>query len=411
MAAHLASFSTPFVTSPRLAPNTKAGFKPWSTTLVRCEPRTEGCGVAFHFEIVVRRSLDAICTSTRGFEDLYSSLLRFRILRQHGYYVSAECFSRFREQSGRFTENLCEDVRGLLRLYEASQLACEGETELEEATALSSEHLRARISHMEQRMSRQVQRALQVLLHRRVRRVEAREYIETFERTDSRSQVLHEFARPDFNMVQTIHQRELRELSGWWRDLGLDEHISFARDRLVESYFVAVGKMHGPQFSQYRMQLARVSYLMATIEDIFDEHQWDLQAAEQLPQSLRVFYVAVYNTTNQISYTVLRRHGRDITSNLRRVWVSVCRAYLVEARWHHAQQTPRLEEYLSNIWAAMTGPILLPAYFFLSQNIEEQAIQQLQSESDIINLSSMIVRLSADLQRSRVSLVYFLLVN
>ncbi|XP_031472856.2 (-)-alpha-terpineol synthase [Nymphaea colorata] len=217
-------------------------------------------------------------------------------------------------------------------------------------------------------------------------------------------------------MVQTIHQRELRELSGWWRDLGLGEHISFARDRLVESYFMAVGKMHEPQFSQYRMQLARVSYLMATVEDIFSEHQsveelerfvqvverWDLQAAEQLPQSLRVFYAAVYNTTNQISYTVLRRHGRDITSHMRRAWVSVCRAYLVEARWHRARQTPRLEEYLSNIRAAMTGPILLPAYFFLSQNIEEQAIQQLQNESNIINFSSMIVRLSADLQRSRV---------
>ncbi|XP_031472713.1 (-)-alpha-terpineol synthase, partial [Nymphaea colorata] len=243
---------------------------------------------------------------------------------------------------------------------------------------------------MDQRMSRQVQRALQVLLHRRVRREEAREYIDTFERTDRRSQVLHE-------------------------DLGLGEHISFARDSLVESYFMAVGKMHEPQFSQYRMQFTRVSYLMATVEDIFGEHlsvqelecfvqvveRWDLQAAEQLPQSLRVFYAAVYNTTNQISYTVLRRHGRDITSHMRKAWVRVCRDYLVSARWHRARQTPRLEEYLSNIREAMTSPILHPAYFFLSQNIEEQSIQQLQSESNIINLSSMIVRLSADLQRSR----------
>ncbi|KAF3774170.1 Alpha-terpineol synthase [Nymphaea thermarum] len=464
MAVHLASLSTPFVASPKLVPSTKASFKPWSTSLVRCEPRAEGCsrsaaqrrpsryqpstwnydfiqsitsatsiktqrtrveklrrevrqiitstteqvaqlelinslerlGVAYHFEIEIRRSLDAISTSTRGFEDLYSFSLRFRILRQYGYNVSSECFSRFSDQSSRFFENLCEDVRGLLSLYEASQIACEEETVLEEASAFSSEHLRARISRMDKRMSRQVQRALQVPLHRRVRRVEAREHIETFERTDRRSQVLHEFARLDFNMVQTIHQRELRELSGWWRDLGLGEHISFARDRLVESYFMAVGKMHEPQFSQYRMQLTRDSYLMATIEDIFGEHQsveelerfvqvverWDLQAAEQLRQSLRVFYAAVYNTTNQISYTILKRHGRDITSHMRRA-------------------TPRLEEYLSNIRAAMTGPILLPAYFFLSQNIEEKAIQQLQSESNIFNLSSMIVRLLADLQRSR----------
>ncbi|XP_049936340.1 tricyclene synthase EBOS, chloroplastic-like [Nymphaea colorata] len=235
------------------------------------------------------------------------------------YHFESEV--RFTEQSGRFSKNLREDVRGLLSLYEASQLECEGETVLEEATAISSEHLRARISCMDQRM--------------------------------------------------------------WWRDLGLCEHISFARDRLVESYFMAGVKMHEPQFSQYRMQLARVSYLMATMRTSSASISlWDLQAAEQLPQSLRIFYVAVYNTTNQISYTVLRRHGRDITSHMRRV-------------------TPRLEESLSNIRAAMIGPILLHAYFFLSQNIEEQAIQQPQSESNIINLSFMIVRLWADLQRSR----------
>ncbi|XP_031482859.1 alpha-thujene synthase TPS3, chloroplastic-like [Nymphaea colorata] len=229
MAALLASLSTPFVISPKFGPNSKAGFKPWSTTLVRCAPRVEGC----------------------------------------------ECFSRFREQSGRFSENLREDVRGLLSLYEASQLACEGET---------------------------VKRGLQVLLHRRVCRVEAREYIETFERTDRRSQVLHEFTRLDFNMVQTIHQRELRELSGWWRHLGLGDHICFARDRLVESYFMAVGKMHEPSSHSTGC----------------NSPGWDLQAAEQLPQSLRVFYAAVYNTTNQISYAVLRRHGHDITSHMRR---------------------------------------------------------------------------------------------
>ncbi|KAF3771644.1 Alpha-terpineol synthase, partial [Nymphaea thermarum] len=203
----------------------------------------ERLGVAYHFESEIKRSLDAISTSTRGFEDLYSSSLWFRILRQYGYNVSTECFSRFRDQSSRFSENLCEDVRGLLSLYEASQLACEGETVLEEASAFSSDHLRARISRMDERMSRQVQRALQVPLHRRVRRVEA-----------------------------------------WWRDLGLGKHISFTRDRLVESYFMAVGKMHEPQFSQYRMQLSRVSYLMATIEDIFGEHQ----SVEELERFVQV---------------------------------------------------------------------------------------------------------------------------
>ncbi|KAF3784252.1 Viridiflorene synthase [Nymphaea thermarum] len=106
----------------------------------------ERLGVVYHFESETRQSLDAISMSTRGFQDLYSFSLRFRILRQYGYNISAECFSRFRDQSGWFSKNLREEVRELLSIYEASQLACEGETVLEEALAFSSEHLRARIS-------------------------------------------------------------------------------------------------------------------------------------------------------------------------------------------------------------------------------------------------------------------------
>ncbi|KAF3780223.1 Alpha-terpineol synthase [Nymphaea thermarum] len=67
----------------------------------------------------------------------------------------------------------------------------------------------------------------QVSFHRKVRRVEVGQYVETLERTDCRCQLLHELVRLDFNMVQTIHRRELREFSGWWRnwDLGFGEYI------------------------------------------------------------------------------------------------------------------------------------------------------------------------------------------
>ncbi|KAF3787795.1 Alpha-terpineol synthase [Nymphaea thermarum] len=229
-----------------------------------------------------------------------------------------ECFSRFKDQSGWFSKNPHDDVRGLLSLYEASQLACEGETCGPED--VSTDNMLCRFRSIEGFAG---SRPKSILRHSRGRTAEAK----------------------------------------WWRDLGLGEHISFARDRLVECYFMAVGKMHEPRFSQYIMQLTRVSYLMATVEDIF------------------TFLI-------------------DLLSSTLGQWASIYRAYLVETKWHHAKLTPRFKEYLSNIRAAMTGHILILAYFFLSQNIEEQVIQQLQSESNIINLSSMIVHLSADLRRS-----------
>ena len=56
----------------------------------------------------------------------------------------------------------------------------------------------------------------------------------------------------------------------WWKDLGLGEQLSFARDRLVESFFWAAALTPEPQFGHCREAVAKVVEFIAIIDDMYD---------------------------------------------------------------------------------------------------------------------------------------------
>lgn len=56
----------------------------------------------------------------------------------------------------------------------------------------------------------------------------------------------------------------------WWSDVGLSKELSFSRDRLVESFFFAVGIASEPQFSEVRKGITKVAALITTIDDVYD---------------------------------------------------------------------------------------------------------------------------------------------
>ncbi|KAF2284338.1 hypothetical protein GH714_020774 [Hevea brasiliensis] len=83
----------------------------------------------------------------------------------------------------------------------------------------------------------------------------------------------------------------------WWRNTGLGEKLSFARDRIVENFLWTIGETFEPQFSYCRRMSTKVNSLLTTIDDIYDVYgtldelelftdavqRWDVNAIEQLP--------------------------------------------------------------------------------------------------------------------------------
>ncbi|RWR93542.1 Geraniol synthase, chloroplastic [Cinnamomum micranthum f. kanehirae] len=131
------------------------------------------------------------------------------------------------------------DIKGMLSLYEASHLAFQGETVLDEARAFASTHLMDIKENIDPILHKKVEHALDMPLHWRLEKLEARWYMDIYMREEGMNSSLLELAMLHFNIVQTTFQTNLKSLSRWWKDLGLGEQLSFTRDRLVECFFWA----------------------------------------------------------------------------------------------------------------------------------------------------------------------------
>ncbi|RWR97841.1 terpene synthase 10-like protein isoform X2 [Cinnamomum micranthum f. kanehirae] len=174
--------------------------------------------------------------------------------------------------------------------------------------------------------------ALELPLHWRTQRLEALWYLNIYENEENMNPTLLELAKLDFNMVQATHQRDLRKASSWWSSLGLGGKLSFSRDRITECFFLALGVMFEPQFGYPRVELAKVCQLITTIDDIYDVFgsldelecftdavdRWDIKSIDRLPEYMKICFLAIYNTTNQMGYEILKDQGINIIPYLQK---------------------------------------------------------------------------------------------
>lgn len=131
---------------------------------------------------------------------------------------TTEVFDTFKDENGNFKACLCEDTKGMLHLYEASYFSTSGERILDEARDFTTKHLEEyRKKKMDNKIndviSILVNHALELPLHWRMLRLEARWFIDVYEKTNNKNTTLLEFAKLDFNIVQAIHQEDLKDMS------------------------------------------------------------------------------------------------------------------------------------------------------------------------------------------------------
>ncbi|XP_052172304.1 (-)-alpha-terpineol synthase-like [Diospyros lotus] len=269
-------------------------------------------GVSYHFRAEIRSTLelktmnndDGLIVSdwcSKG--DLYAAALHFRLLRQHQHEVPQEIFRSFKDKSGKFKESLGGDTKGLLSLYEASFLSLDGESILKEARQFSTKHLKEYLminrspdddddGDENHEMLLLVAHALELPLHWTMPRVEARWFIDAYERRPNKNAILLEFAKLDFKMLQAIDQEDLKHASRWWNSLRWRERLPFGRDRILENFLWAVGQGYEPQFQYYRRMITRSNQILTSIDDMYDiygtldELQLFTNAVERLSKCL-----------------------------------------------------------------------------------------------------------------------------
>ncbi|EOA16341.1 hypothetical protein CARUB_v10004490mg [Capsella rubella] len=378
-------------------------------------------GVSYNFEGEIKKILtnvhrknvraDKSQMDQKRWEDLYATALEFRLLRQHGFDIAQDVFDRT------YGDGLDdEDFKSILSLYEASYLSTRFDTKLKETIYFTTERHRNFVKRKKTETKPYVRKmvihALEMPYHRRVGRLEARWYIGVYGERDDMNPILLEFAKLDYNIVQAIHQDELKYLSSWWSKTGLTEHLDFVRDRITESYFSSVGVIYEPEFAYHRQMLTKVFMLITTIDDIYDIYgtleelqlfttiveKWDVNSLEELPEYMKLCFLCLVNEINQIGYFVLRDKGFNVIPYLKISWADMCKTFLKEAEWYKSGYKPNFEEYMQNGCISSSVPTILVHLFCL---FSDQTLDILVSyHHSVVRSSATILRLANDLATS-----------
>ncbi|KAK2644467.1 hypothetical protein Ddye_019662 [Dipteronia dyeriana] len=391
-------------------------------------------GLSNLFEDEIREALDTIASMENIIENLcgaeedllYVTALYFRLLRQHGYEISQDVFSGFMDEKGRFLSSSSKQkkIKGVIELFEASHLGFEGENILVEAKTFSTKTLKCSIPSSaldSDLITKSVSHALELSAHWRVQWFDVKWHITMYENDRDMNQILFELAKLNFNMVQATLQNDLRDISRWWRNLGLIENLNFARDRLVECFMCAVGLVFQPNLSNFRKWMTKVVVFILVIDDIYDNYgsleelqdftnavdRWNSKEIdEHLPNGMKLCFQALYDTTNQIAYEIQKEKGWNrVLPDLKKVWGDFCKALFVEAKWYNKGYTPTLQEYLSNAWISSSGSVLaVHSFFSIMNELTKEMAHVLDKNQDLVYNSSIIIRLCNDLATSAAEL-------
>lgn len=127
-----------------------------------------------------------------------------------------DAFNNFKDREGKFDKELENDINGLMSFFEASQLSIEGEDILDEASSFCDQLLNAwQIRHPDDNQAVSVVgNTLENPYHKSLARFMAKKFFGNLSGTNGLwLNDLHHLAKMDFNMVQSIHQKEIVQIS------------------------------------------------------------------------------------------------------------------------------------------------------------------------------------------------------
>ncbi|KAE8660652.1 Ent-copalyl diphosphate synthase [Hibiscus syriacus] len=325
--------------------------------------RLQRLGISRYFNPEIKQCLDyihrywteeGICwaRNTRV-NDIDDTAMGFRLLRLHGYDVSADVFRHF-EKGGEFfcfAGQSNQAVTGIFNLYRASQVRFPGDKILEDASRFSTNFLRQKQAARQlldkwiitKDLPGEVGYALRFPWHASLPRVESRFYIQQYGGEDDiwigktlyrmpyvNNNTYLEFAKLDFNNCQALHQMEWISMQKWYSEMDLGA-FGMSRRSLLLTYFMAAASIFEPE---------------RTTQKLID---------------------TLLRTLNHLSLDALVAHGRDISRGICHAWEKWMLKWVEEGDRHQgvAELVVQMINLTSGCWS-MEELVSHPQYKRLS---------------------------------------------
>ncbi|TYK19427.1 (-)-germacrene D synthase-like [Cucumis melo var. makuwa] len=372
-------------------------------------------GLSYHFEKEISEILHHMQKPSvvDNDENIYEAALRFRLLRQQGYAIPTEIFNKFTNEDEDFEESIVKGKREIMSLYEASHWRMKGEIILDRALAFTTTKLEEMAMDVSCPFRDEAAYALKWPILKALPRLIIKRHISIYEKDPLKNNVLLKFAKLDYNSMQKLYQKELCEVSRWWKHLNLLEELSFARDRMVESYIWALGVYYEPKYSLGRIILAKIVALATVLDDMYDLYatldelqlftqaieRWDMNCIVKLPKYMKIFYGVILKVYEEIE--------KDINKDNVTIPYAIhyakegmkrqCRAYFAEAKWFHEGYVPTFEEYMKVATVSTCYYLFVPISFVgMGVAASKEAFEWVESDPMLLKASGIIGRLMND---------------
>ncbi|XP_059072440.1 alpha pinene synthase, chloroplastic isoform X1 [Cryptomeria japonica] len=391
----------------------------------------ERLGIYRHFQTEIKAALDYVysrywddmngigCGRESPCTDLNTTALGFRILRLHRYGVSSGVLQQFKSKDGQFlysnNQSNEKDLRSILNFFRASLIAFSKEQVLDHAKSFSTTYLKQALPNINNtNLSKEIKFNLEYGWHTNVPRLEARTYIDIYGDVKTSNSIFNskllELAKLDFNMIQSIQQRELQILSRWWTESGLGK-LEFARHRHVEFYFWAAGGCIEPKYSTFRIGFAKMATFVTCLDDIYDTYgtldelkvfteaikRWDFASLEGLPEFMKLTFKVFDEGLRDMAREAEKTQGRDTLDYAHKAWEVYIDAYFQEAKWLAMGYMPSLKEYLENGKVSSGARVVtLQPILSLDVPLSSDVIKEIDYPSRFDELLCLTLRLRGD---------------